>query len=252
MWLHASPQSDNLVVDHNRQLGCLCQRWLVPLWHGSVRDPNLALLLLGSYRKLVDAAVVGLARKGFNDVRPVHDFAMRAIAAGADSASELGRRLSVSKQAAAKTIATLVERGYVAREEDRRTAAASGSRSRPLGFEVLRTGEAIFDDVRESWAARRSATPSSRPSRPSWGVRRRRAGPVEAPGWVALELDGRWLAAKHPSTGSTARAPAHNEGWCCAVPPPVIRSMNADSCAESRSSNRAESTRRRSCGAFVP
>ena len=63
---------------------------------------DLALLLLGGFRPLVDDAVLELAERGHEDVRPVHDFAMRAIVAGADNASELGRRLSVSKQAAAK------------------------------------------------------------------------------------------------------------------------------------------------------
>ena len=61
---------------------------------------------------MVDDAVLEFAERGHEDVRPVHDFAMRAIAAGADNASELGRRLSVSKQAAAKTVAVLEERGW--------------------------------------------------------------------------------------------------------------------------------------------
>ena len=55
---------------------------------------DLALLLLGGFRSLVDGATAELARRGYEDVRPVHDFAMRAIAAGAGNASELGRRLS--------------------------------------------------------------------------------------------------------------------------------------------------------------
>src|SRR5258708_20602655 len=76
---------------------------------------DLALLLLGGFRSLVDATTAELARRGYEDVRPVHDFAMRAIAAGAGNASELGRRLSVSRQAAAKTIAALQHRGYVTR-----------------------------------------------------------------------------------------------------------------------------------------
>jgi len=153
--------------------------------------PALALLLLGCYRKLVDAAVVGLAEHGFKDVRPVHDFALRAIAAGADSASELGRSLSVSKQAAAKTIATLLERGYVAREEDPADRRRKRIEVTPLGFEVMRTGEAIIDNLRESWRvqlgeaeletleAQLSAFVGDAPVR------------IEAPGWVALELDGR-------------------------------------------------------------
>ncbi|MCU1658912.1 MAG: hypothetical protein JWO57_3568, partial [Pseudonocardiales bacterium] len=36
-------------------------------------------------------------------------FAMRAIAAGADNTPELGRPLSVTKQAAAKTVAVLAQ-----------------------------------------------------------------------------------------------------------------------------------------------
>lgn len=113
---------------------------------------DLALLLLGGFRTLVDAATTELAARGYDDVRPVHDFAMRAIAAGADSAADLGRRTSVSKQAAAKTIAVLVDRGYVSREVDPGDARRKRLRVTPLGFEVLRQGEAIFDELREKWA----------------------------------------------------------------------------------------------------
>ena len=115
---------------------------------------DLALLLLGGYRALVDAATAGLAAGGHGDFRPVHEFAMRAIAAGADGATELGRRTGVSKQAAAKTIAVLVERGYVATAAD----PADGRRTRlevtPLGREVLRLGEDALDGLRARWAQR--------------------------------------------------------------------------------------------------
>jgi MarR family len=113
--------------------------------------PALALLLLGCYRKLVDEAVVGLAERGFKDVRPVHDFALRAIAAGADSASELGRSLSVSKQAAAKTIATLLERGYVVGNGSK--SPHSGSKScapaRRSSTICVRAGE--FNSAKPRW-----------------------------------------------------------------------------------------------------
>jgi DNA-binding MarR family transcriptional regulator len=115
---------------------------------------DLALLLLGGFRALVDAAIAELDRRGFADVRPVHDFAMRAIADGADSASELGRRLSITKQSAAKTIAVLQERGYVARETDPRDARRKRLQVTELGFEVLRTGEAVFEELRAAWARR--------------------------------------------------------------------------------------------------
>src|SRR5687768_9024812 len=67
--------------------------------------PDLALLLLAGFRVLVDEAITGLAELGHEDARPVHDFALRAIANGAESASELGRSLSITKQSAARTIA---------------------------------------------------------------------------------------------------------------------------------------------------
>src|ERR1039457_6665159 len=72
---------------------------------------DLALLLLGGFRTLVDAAIAELALRGYEDVRPVHDFAMRAIAAGADNASDVGRVMSAKKKAAEKTMVVLQERG---------------------------------------------------------------------------------------------------------------------------------------------
>ena len=112
---------------------------------------DLALLLLGGFRTLVDRAGDELARRGFPDVRPVHDFAMRAIAAGADDATRLSQRLSVSRQAAAKTIAVLQERGYVTRETDPLDARRKRLQVTALGFEVLHQGEQIFDELRDGW-----------------------------------------------------------------------------------------------------
>lgn len=112
--------------------------------------PELALLLLGGFRKLTDAAIAELGRRGYEDVRPVHAFTMRAIVAGATNASELGRRLSVTKQAAAKTIAVLEERGYVVHETPTNGGRAH-LRVTDEGAKMLRTGESIFNDLRRNW-----------------------------------------------------------------------------------------------------
>ena len=112
---------------------------------------NLALLLLSGFRSLAAAATAELADRGYPDFRPVHDAAMRAVAAGADNASELGRRLSVSKQAAAKTIAVLQERGFVARDADPHDARRKRLQVTARGWKVLQTGETIFDELRETW-----------------------------------------------------------------------------------------------------
>ena len=113
---------------------------------------DLALLLLGGYRSLVDGAMAELAARGHEDFRPTHEFAMRAIAAGADSASDLGRRTSVSKQAAAKTLAVLLERGWVSREVDPADSRRKRLQVTARGRDVLAEGEAVFEELRARWA----------------------------------------------------------------------------------------------------
>jgi hypothetical protein len=48
-------------------------------------------------------------------------------------------------------ICILQERGYVTRGTDPRHACRMRLQVTPLGFEVLRTGEAIFDEPRDQW-----------------------------------------------------------------------------------------------------
>lgn len=112
---------------------------------------DLALLLLSGFRVLADHATAELAARGYEDVRPMHDFALQAILSGASSASELGRRMSVTKQAAAKTIAVLEERGYVARELDSIDKRRVRLQITDHGLAMLREGAAIFEQLREQW-----------------------------------------------------------------------------------------------------
>jgi DNA-binding MarR family transcriptional regulator len=102
---------------------------------------------------MVDEVVAGLGDRGHPGVRPVHEFALRAIDNGAETASELGRRMSVSRQAAAKTIATLEEMGYVDRDADPSDGRRKRLRVTPRGHEMVSIGASLFDDVRERWAA---------------------------------------------------------------------------------------------------
>lgn len=115
---------------------------------------DLALLLLGGFRALADAATAELAVRGHEKIRPVHDFAIRNIDAGADTASELARQLGVSKQAAAKTIAFLEQRAYISGETDARDSRRRRFSVTDEGYALLRTGEQVFDELREQWAER--------------------------------------------------------------------------------------------------
>src|SRR5918999_5636955 len=78
----------------------------------------LPLLLFGGFRLIIDALHDELARRGHPDLRPVHGFVMQAIGSDGATASEIGRRLGVSKQAAGKTVDRLVELGYADRVPD--------------------------------------------------------------------------------------------------------------------------------------
>jgi DNA-binding MarR family transcriptional regulator len=116
------------------------------------------LLLLGGFRALADAASAELAKRGYEKIRPVHDFAIRTIDAGADTTSELGRQLGVSKQAAAKTISFLEEHGYVTGEADARDSRRRRFTVTDHGHALLRTGEQVFDELRAQWSERIGAT----------------------------------------------------------------------------------------------
>jgi len=149
---------------------------------------DLALLLLGGFRTLVDAATDELARRGHRDVRPVHDFALRAIAAGADTASELGRRLSITKQSAARTIAVLQERGYVARDADPLDARRKRLHVTALGLDMLRQGETIFDELRDQWARRIGVTELENLERQLVAVVGAQPVRFDTPGWLTHDL----------------------------------------------------------------
>jgi len=112
---------------------------------------DLALLLLGGFRFMADEATVRLTERGHPGVRPAHDFALRAIADGAASVSEVGRRTSVSKQAAAKTVAFLEEGGYVRRAPDERDRRRTHLAVTDRGMSLMSEGEAVFDDLRARW-----------------------------------------------------------------------------------------------------
>ena len=77
---------------------------------------ELPLLLAGAFRELIDNLHAELGKHGHGQARPLHGFALQAIGPDGATVSELGRRLGVTKQAAAKTAAGLEQIGYIARQ----------------------------------------------------------------------------------------------------------------------------------------
>jgi DNA-binding MarR family transcriptional regulator len=114
---------------------------------------ELPLLLFAGFRSLIDQLHAELARQGHPDVRPAYGFAMQAIGRDGVTASELGKRLGVSKQAAGKTVERLETLGYARRAADASDARRKLVRLTPRGVDVLTRSAAIFDRLRADWAA---------------------------------------------------------------------------------------------------
>lgn len=113
---------------------------------------ELPLLLFGGFRSVIDELHAELARRGHPDLRPAHGFAMQAIGMAGATATETGRRLGISKQAAGKTIDRLEELGYVHRAEDRADRRRKLVRLTPTGIAALESSAMIFNDIRARWA----------------------------------------------------------------------------------------------------
>ncbi|WP_189278758.1 MarR family winged helix-turn-helix transcriptional regulator [Kitasatospora griseola] len=122
-----------------------------------VVDPRngfeLPLLLFAGFRTIIDELHAELARQGHPEARPAHGFALQAIGLDGATASELGRRLGVSKQAAGKTVDRLEALGYAERADDPGDARRKVVRLTPLGLDMLARSAVVFEQIRGRWAA---------------------------------------------------------------------------------------------------
>ena len=121
---------------------------------------ELPLLLFGGFRSIIDELHAELARRGHPDLRPAHGFALQAIGLGGATATETGRRLGISKQAAGKTIDRLEELGYVHRAGDDADRRRKLVRLTPRGLEALAMSAMIFNDIRSRWAGHAGPAPA--------------------------------------------------------------------------------------------
>ena len=112
---------------------------------------ELPMLLFAGFRSIIDELHAELARRGHPDLRPAHGFALQAIGHSGATATETGRRLGISKQAAGKTIDRLEELGYVHRAGDETDRRRKLIRLTPRGMAALAMSALIFSDIRSRW-----------------------------------------------------------------------------------------------------
>ncbi|WP_415952282.1 MarR family winged helix-turn-helix transcriptional regulator [Streptomyces sp. KLOTTS4A1] len=113
---------------------------------------ELPLLLFAGFRTLIDALHTELAERGHPESRPAHGFALQAIDPEGTTASEIARRLGVSKQAAGKTVDRLIALGYAERTDDPADARRKVVRRTAHGIDLLRISAEIFDRLQSDWA----------------------------------------------------------------------------------------------------
>jgi DNA-binding MarR family transcriptional regulator len=89
---------------------------------GESWETAVAVLRLAS--QLVDGIQEGLARRGFNDVRPAHGFAFERISEGDATTADVAEHLGITKQATGQLVDYLVDHGYVMRRPDERDGRA--------------------------------------------------------------------------------------------------------------------------------
>ncbi|NML50106.1 winged helix-turn-helix transcriptional regulator [Streptomyces sp. R302] len=152
---HASEENVNQVVDSDKGIPAHLGSPALPGSPGLPDSPGyeLPLLLFGGFRTLIDRLHARLADEGHPAMRPAHGFAMQAIGGRGATASEIGRRLGVSKQAAGKTVDRLLALGYAERADDPADARRKLVRLTPRGRDALARSAAVFDELRAEWSA---------------------------------------------------------------------------------------------------
>ncbi|MFG3528050.1 MarR family winged helix-turn-helix transcriptional regulator [Streptomyces sp. NPDC047917] len=112
---------------------------------------ELPVLLFAGFRSIIDELHRDLAGQGHAEFRPAYGYALQAVGRDGATASEIGRRLGVSKQAAGKTVERLEGLGYVERADDPRDGRRKLVRLTARGVDVLVRSAEGFDRLRARW-----------------------------------------------------------------------------------------------------
>ena len=114
---------------------------------------DLPLLMLLGFRALIDDVHTELAEAGHAGFRPLHGVTFKAIGDGV-TASELGRRLGVSKQAAGRPSKGSNARGTSSASPIPRTPAARSSASPRAAWKCSSSAFEAMAGLRARWAER--------------------------------------------------------------------------------------------------
>lgn len=106
--------------------------------------------------QLVNGIQEGLARRGFDDVRPAHGFAFARISGTQATTADVAAHLGITKQAAAQLVDHLVGHGYLTREADPHDGRAKLLVLTERGRACTTAAEQAANDEVQRWKAQLS------------------------------------------------------------------------------------------------
>lgn len=109
----------------------------------SAAPDDFGILLGLAYQRFVDALNAHLRQSGFADLGTSFGYVLRALAAEALTATQLGTRLQLTPQGAAKIVDDMVRRGYVERQVDPGDRRARRLVLAPRGQQALAAARAF-------------------------------------------------------------------------------------------------------------
>ena len=112
----------------------------------------LGRLLSAATRLVIERMHADLAGAGHPGLRPAYGYAVYAISRGDVTTSRLGFELGMTKQGAAKLVATLCELGYVDRHAHERDGRAQILALTPRGEDLLRASAQAQDRIERDLA----------------------------------------------------------------------------------------------------
>ena len=124
----------------------------------AVESWDTAVTVLRLADQLIDGVQEGLARRGFDDVRPAHGFAFVRISAGDARTVDVAEHLGITKQAAAQLVGYLVAHGYVTRQPDSSDARAQLLTLTERGWACTAAAEAAAAETVDRWRSESGAS----------------------------------------------------------------------------------------------
>jgi DNA-binding MarR family transcriptional regulator len=146
-----------------------------------VGDQPLGRLLAMALTAVIDELHERLADAGWPRVRPMWGFVLLAVRDRPRNIGEVGELLGVTKQAAAKVVASLVDEGLVERRADPGDRRAAVLGLTPDGRRFLADAEAAYQAIETSWAEVAGRRDVAALRRAVSAVLRSRYGPQEPP-----------------------------------------------------------------------